>query len=221
MSCPSDRVVGGVPSALPTNHDKLTFQLKFMPSSVLEADLARSHCRFRRNFGPRLCADRRSRAKPSPGPMENWTCDQHRAAAISYNSFQESRTFVIMSWELPPMQYIYLNQPKPTFCRVPIDSILRFIIRTYKRVGFGSLRYIMHIIQLVLSGGSTQIMSVIRRRQMPMRLGAVLQGRPCRKTTHAKEKPAYIGVAASTNSIAMWEFVKVGSLSWVLIISLI
>ena len=27
------------------------------------------------------------------------------------------------------------------FCRVPINSILRFIIRTYKKVGYGSLRY--------------------------------------------------------------------------------
>ena len=28
------------------------------------------------------------------------------------------------------------------FCRVRIDSILGFIVRTYKKVGFGSLRYI-------------------------------------------------------------------------------
>ena len=27
------------------------------------------------------------------------------------------------------------------FCRAPISSILGFIIRTYKKVGFGSLRY--------------------------------------------------------------------------------
>ena len=27
------------------------------------------------------------------------------------------------------------------FCRVPIDSIFRFMIRTYKEVGFGRLRY--------------------------------------------------------------------------------
>ena len=26
------------------------------------------------------------------------------------------------------------------FCRVPINSILGFIIRTYKKIGFGSLR---------------------------------------------------------------------------------
>ena len=29
------------------------------------------------------------------------------------------------------------------FCRVPINSILGLIIRTYKKVGFGSLRYII------------------------------------------------------------------------------
>ena len=38
----------------------------------------------------------------------------------------------------------YLNLPTATFfCRVPINSIilgLQFIIRTYKRVGFGRLR---------------------------------------------------------------------------------
>ena len=28
-------------------------------------------------------------------------------------------------------------------CRVPINSILGFIIRTYKKVGYGSLRYIL------------------------------------------------------------------------------
>ena len=33
-----------------------------------------------------------------------------------------------------------LNLPKPTFCSVPINSILGFIIRAYKKVGFGSLR---------------------------------------------------------------------------------
>ena len=38
---------------------------------------------------------------------------------------------------------VYLNLPKPTFSlfrRVPINSILGFIIRTDKKVGFGSLR---------------------------------------------------------------------------------
>ena len=35
----------------------------------------------------------------------------------------------------------YLNLPKPNFfCRVPINSILGFITRTYKKVEFGSLR---------------------------------------------------------------------------------
>ena len=34
----------------------------------------------------------------------------------------------------------YLNPPKPTFCRVPIKFILGFIIRTYKKVGFGRSR---------------------------------------------------------------------------------
>ena len=34
----------------------------------------------------------------------------------------------------------YLNPPEPTFCRVPINSILGFIIRTDKKVGFGRLR---------------------------------------------------------------------------------
>ena len=40
----------------------------------------------------------------------------------------------------------YLNLPKPTFCRVPINSILGFIIRTYKKVGFGSLRYCLNVV---------------------------------------------------------------------------
>ena len=35
----------------------------------------------------------------------------------------------------------YLNLQEPNFCRVPINSILGFIIRAYKKVGFGSLRY--------------------------------------------------------------------------------
>ena len=34
-----------------------------------------------------------------------------------------------------------LNYQTLLFCRVPIHSILRFIIRTYKKVGFGRLRY--------------------------------------------------------------------------------
>ena len=34
----------------------------------------------------------------------------------------------------------YLSLPKPTFCRVPTNAILGFIVRTYKKVGFGSLR---------------------------------------------------------------------------------
>ena len=36
---------------------------------------------------------------------------------------------------------LYLNLPKPTFLFiVPINSILGCIIRTYKKVGFGSSR---------------------------------------------------------------------------------
>ena len=31
----------------------------------------------------------------------------------------------------------YLNLPKPTFCRVPINSILGFVTRVYKNVGLG------------------------------------------------------------------------------------
>ena len=35
----------------------------------------------------------------------------------------------------------YLKLPKPTFlCRVPTNPILGCIIRTYKKVGYGSLR---------------------------------------------------------------------------------
>ena len=34
-----------------------------------------------------------------------------------------------------------LNYQTLLFCRVPIHSILRFIIRTYKKVGFGRLRW--------------------------------------------------------------------------------
>ena len=34
----------------------------------------------------------------------------------------------------------YLNPAEPTFCRVPINSILGFIIRADKKVGFGRLR---------------------------------------------------------------------------------
>ena len=35
----------------------------------------------------------------------------------------------------------YLIPPKPTFCRVPIKSILGFIIRAHKKAGFGRLGY--------------------------------------------------------------------------------
>ena len=38
--------------------------------------------------------------------------------------------------------YIYLNPLEPTFLSVPTNSILGFIIRTDKKVGFGRLRYI-------------------------------------------------------------------------------
>ena len=39
-------------------------------------------------------------------------------------------------------EYNYLNRPKPTFfVGVPINSVLGFVIRTYKKVGFGRLRY--------------------------------------------------------------------------------
>ena len=34
----------------------------------------------------------------------------------------------------------YLNSPEPTFCRVPVNSIIGFIIGTYKKVGFGRFR---------------------------------------------------------------------------------
>ena len=35
---------------------------------------------------------------------------------------------------------LYFKLPKSTFCRVPIHSMLGFIMRTYKNVGYGSLR---------------------------------------------------------------------------------
>ena len=34
-----------------------------------------------------------------------------------------------------------LNYQNLLFCRVPINSILGFMIRTYKKVGFGSLAF--------------------------------------------------------------------------------
>ena len=40
----------------------------------------------------------------------------------------------------PFLTDVYLNLPNPTFCLVPISPILGFIIRTYKKVGFGRLR---------------------------------------------------------------------------------
>ena len=36
--------------------------------------------------------------------------------------------------------FITLAYQNLLFCRVPINSILGFIVRTYKEVGFGSLR---------------------------------------------------------------------------------
>ena len=41
---------------------------------------------------------------------------------------------------LKPLDWAYLKLPKPTFCRVPINSVLGFTIVTYKKVGSGSLR---------------------------------------------------------------------------------
>ena len=46
----------------------------------------------------------------------------------------------VLTGQLSSLVTPYLSLPKPTFCRVPIHSILGFIIRTYKKVGFGSLR---------------------------------------------------------------------------------
>ena len=39
------------------------------------------------------------------------------------------------------------------FCRVPINPILGFIIRTYKKVGFGRLR---HILNSIIKGTTMQ-----------------------------------------------------------------
>ena len=47
---------------------------------------------------------------------------------------------------------LYLDLPKPTFNRVPINSILGCIIRTYKKVGFGRLRYVQGFHFLADSG---------------------------------------------------------------------
>ena len=40
-----------------------------------------------------------------------------------------------------PRMKLALTYQNLLFCRVPINSILRFIIRTCKKVGFGRLRY--------------------------------------------------------------------------------
>ena len=51
----------------------------------------------------------------------------------------------------------YLIPPEPICCRVPINSILGFTIRTYRKVGFGRLRYrieksaVLSLIKLVFT----------------------------------------------------------------------
>ena len=45
---------------------------------------------------------------------------------------------VIPNIETLPYTFTYRNL---TFCRVPMNSLLGFVIRTYKKVGFGSFRY--------------------------------------------------------------------------------
>ena len=61
-------------------------------------------------------------------------------------------THVVYSWILPVCVHescyrsrfiMYtLTYQNLLFCRVPINSILGFIIRTYKKVGYGSLNYV-------------------------------------------------------------------------------
>ena len=54
------------------------------------------------------------------------------------------------------------------FCRVPINSILGFIIRTYKKVGLGSLRYLLEPFEgIVYITYSASLQAVKGTRQVP------------------------------------------------------
>ena len=58
--------------------------------------------------------------------------------------------------------YIYLNQPEPIVCRVPIDSIYGFILGTYKIAGSGWFRYMyIYIYILGVQRPLTRVLRVL------------------------------------------------------------
>ena len=57
-----------------------------------------------------------------------------------YSLLWVMQDFVHQPYE-PSIRYDTLTKQNLLFCRVPMNFILGFIIGTYKKVGFGSLRY--------------------------------------------------------------------------------
>ena len=58
------------------------------------------------------------------------------------------------------------------FCRVPINSILGFTIRTYKKVGFGSLKHVQKFRALLANKAANQTLRGKFRRATGPYLGS-------------------------------------------------
>ena len=73
----------------------------------------------------------------APGPLSSGVWSQ---GAAFRTSVRDSYNFELVEWHpKPPLSTLTLQNL--LFCRVPIKFILGFIIRTYKKAGFGRSRY--------------------------------------------------------------------------------